>query len=489
MTPKYDADTRKQIAQKVSKKMTAYGGYLQNSKRQMAVSSEASIWTEEEAYHVYLNGKLHLDFLLHFSREFIAATKRPNYHITPLYRFIDNPNTPELVDLQRIVIENRPPSRIFRTDSATPEFLFERQSQSALGMPFSIKQAYEDEFDKHHLNLKPLGSNALFLSTLTTIINSYPTEGVVIIITTGDYVESEKYLCTQLQEKSGFDVIIMTEKQLIAIDGCFVDTAQIPPPQRFINGRAKPGFMPIRYIIRRGWNLRDLICLNNWRNLFDAYLENQVGILPELNPLEDSKFPLAFLSSKFVYIPDKYKNLYPTSGLIPSEFDEPFHFGGVLLTLNQIIDMSKRQRKFVIKYCGDDIRHGCFGGRQVYRLFNTTANNTKKLLIWAITQVRAGHPWMIQEVNLTHFQLESLDKNTGDLRYDDKLHARHMIFYAQDDNQHVQIINGMVNYRSLWKAAGANDAIVAPIYTAPNAQVQTLPENAHYNRRIVQLVD
>lgn len=484
--------TSHQIGNTIKSDMRAKNAYIAKAGHDtlMQPSTQAHLLTERELDVLRHRGQDIYDAMLYLNQSYLRSITRPNFSVSPFKLYLEDRLTQSQIHWMRAIAANRPPTPFYRIDMTRPVFIVENQTRIAgLGLVIGVQQSYENHFNSHNSKLTQIGKHSDIVYAIGQHILKIQRDGIILLITSPEYLLSDKILAHLLNLIFGLTIVLLTLDQLEPIDGDFIDMGDVPANQTIRAQRdATPsGWHPIRFILRRAFNLHSIVMIKNYQTLLTAYLDNRVGIFPELNLLEDSKLGLACMSLNFIKqdFPEHLHNLYPTAGLVPMRMDEPFFYGDKLLTLNQIIEMCQSQRKFVLKYAGDDLAYGCFGGRAVYRLFKMSANQVRKLFELAISQTRMGHPWMLQELDLTYYESEYLDKTSNNLAFHNRLHARNMLFYNKVADGDVQLIAGMLNLRSMWKVSGANDAIIAPLYTAPNIDVRYEPKGTHYTRRIV----
>lgn len=485
------------IANKIQSDMRRQNAYIDVPERNtimQPVTYPPPMLSKAEIQDLHKCGQDIYDASHYLNLSYLKSINRPNFSVSPFSLYFEQRILPSLIPLMRDIAKYRPPTPFYRIDMTRPMFFVENQTRIAgLGLTIGVQKSFEQDFNPNYPNISQIGTSGALVNMLAQHILQIKTNGVVLIITSSEYLQSDKILAHELSCNFGFIVVLLTLDQLYVLDGNCIDMDRLPANQMIRpQGEGTPsGWYPIRFILRRAFNLHTIVMIKNYEVLMKAYLDNHIGIFPEMNLLEDSKLGLACMSLHATKndFPSHLHNLYPKAGLFPRSMDEPFYYGDALLTLNQIVAMPQRQRKFVLKYAGDDLSYGCFGGRAVYRLFRISANQVRHLFNMALEQTHRGHPWMLQEADMTYYESEYLDKTTNKLAFHNRLYARNMIFYNKDAQGDVQLIAGMINLRTMWKVSGADDAIIAPLYTAPNIDVRYEPKGTHYIRRVVTFHD
>lgn len=206
----------------------------------------------------------------------------------------------------------------------------------------------------------------------------------------------------------------------------------------------------VDYIYRREVNAATLAKSDIGRRISKASIEGNLIVEPPLNMIYDCKSPLAWVHHPETahYYSSKVKKIITPTALMPDRLDAPFVLDGKELTLRETVG-----EPYVIKYAGENIKVG-LGGRGVYNVLKDG-----KILDYAISEIRKGHPWIIQPYDRTR-KFVRYCKN-GQLSQN-KVALRLMIHYMTIKDS-TSLLAACATNRPHWKAIGSSDSIFQEI--------------------------
>lgn len=210
----------------------------------------------------------------------------------------------------------------------------------------------------------------------------------------------------------------------------------------------------IDLLYRREMNAASLCRNEIGLAILAASLEGKVIVEPPLNMIYDCKSPMAWAHHPETreFFSREVRTIICPTALMPGDPSENFVLDGKRLNLSQTVG-----QPFVVKYGGENLKYG-FGGRAVYH----TKDNDDGLER-GLSEVRAGHPWIVQPLDETKNTVrewdgkKSLAVKTGA--------ARLMLHYVRSPKMElVELALACANIRpNHWKAAGNKDSVFLEI--------------------------
>lgn len=209
----------------------------------------------------------------------------------------------------------------------------------------------------------------------------------------------------------------------------------------------------VDFLYRREMNAASLALSQIGRGIMEANLEGNLVVEPPLNMIFDCKTPMAWVHHRECtsLFGDDVRALIPPTALLSGRENETFMLADQELSLGQAID-----KAYVIKYAGENIEYG-FGGRAVYQTDTET-------VAYALEQIRAGHPWIIQPRDRTTYSARQWlrDSQTIQMRHG----AGRVMFHCAFDlkTEIAQVVTACAQIRpNHWKAAGNRESIFQEI--------------------------
>lgn len=208
---------------------------------------------------------------------------------------------------------------------------------------------------------------------------------------------------------------------------------------------------------------------NTWlQKIFLGFLLDAAGkhagkeseVEPPPNLLLEQKTILALVrDEKFRgYFTRQEKAIFPETYIIRKGLK--MQFDGKALTLQDIVDMPRPARSYIIKYAGLDFRIN-WGGRAVYRIRNlskaSTANIIRKA---ALSYEKYKEPWVLQKEVSCRENIEYLDTDaklikTGKMY---KLYRPYFIYMA--DRNDIELLDIMLIFRDNFKVHAKTDCVI-----------------------------
>lgn len=456
------------------------GGYRTHPGRMMNVGMQPIFMTEEEFEATKRRGQQIFDLEDKLNRIYAdLAVNDPKNRIVQL---IEARLTNEARQAQRLIARERPLSLLKRTDETRPGFVVEVQKRCG-GMGFhtawcrGINQYFPLAADE--ISTSTLNGHVLPLTWMMQGLEKGP--NTIVLITPQKDLPSQSYLANLINAETDFVAIpLIKEMAHKCIKGTTVhlnddltrllEKAGYNFPRQFVN----KDVIHVGMFYRRELTLANFIQFEGWDELFEAYLQGDVIIQPELNLVEDMKLPCGFTQEPQIreQLSALEQQLLPITAVMPSSWTEEFTFGDETLTLDLILENSKSNRKYIIKYAGTSMEYG-LGGRAVYRLSDMSRGTATCEINGALKQIQQGHHWIIQEQDQTYHEMTHLivDEDGYRVQGSTNMYVRYCFYYFRDGAEVKLVQQAEAAVRRIWKATAADDAIIAPIRVKKNASV------------------
>lgn len=210
-----------------------------------------------------------------------------------------------------------------------------------------------------------------------------------------------------------------------------------------------------------------------WKSLIQKYIFNNghdlirkykgrgsgrsVDILPYPNLLHEQKIIMALvreLKFKDNFTEEEIK-LFPESYIIKKSsimgFDERSY------SLQDIVEMPRKERRFIVKYAGLDLRIN-WGGRAVYRLKMLSRKQTERIISNALASYeKYQEPWILQKDISSKTNIEYFDVKNNLLKNADLYKLCRPYYIHLPDNNDVELIDIMVLFRNNFKVHAKED--------------------------------
>ncbi|NQU74398.1 MAG: hypothetical protein HQ547_06815 [Candidatus Omnitrophica bacterium] len=201
------------------------------------------------------------------------------------------------------------------------------------------------------------------------------------------------------------------------------------------------------------------IIFNGCHEILKLYKEGLIDIEPTQNLLYDNKSIMALVwDDRYRGVfNDEERSIFPRTHFVRSGMRMQFSDGSY--EIEDIIRMSPKNRRFILKYAGLNLAIN-FGGRTVFRLKTLSKKSTEKVLRKAVYLCEnRGQPWIIQEdvsckSDVKYFDIEQ-KKIHEDTLY--KLYRPFFIYNSSTDN--VEIVDIMMFFRNNFKVHAVDNGI------------------------------
>lgn len=211
-------------------------------------------------------------------------------------------------------------------------------------------------------------------------------------------------------------------------------------------------------VIRRP-PLRDLLSFPGGGMTVELYLGGKIEMEPPPNLLYDEKaaMVLPFHPQTSRFYSDGVRELFPETHLVTRL--NPPQFEGELIFWDEIPELSKSQRRFILKYAGSNPRTRG-NARAVFNLQDSSRAKTEELIRCALDDWNLGEPWLIQRRIKEKFPVTLLahEGNLCDVRW----YARFNPMYYLGDNPHVT--GGCATFRNFWKVSAGEDHLILGVH-------------------------
>jgi|GEM_PF-3787375 len=446
------------------------GAYRENAERMMSIGLLPLYLTGEEFTLTKQRGRILYQVLDKKNQFYIDSINgRVGGHIAAI---VEVGLDLETIKIQRIIATERPRSVWIRTDESKPGFIVEIQRRNG-GLCW-----WTNRLDAHQLFF-PLEANELstdltngYVQPIIWLAEDAKTPFTVLITPTKD-IPSQTWFANRLNQESDL-VAIPVPSEILGkcINGTTLEiTLELrdildSPASNYIWPKELAGKteIPIGTIYRRELNIIDFTQFRNFGELFSAYLKGDIIIQPELNVLADTKVGMGlYFDPEFQpYLTPEEQGLFPATAFMPQDFHTEFILGNQVLTLGMMSKMSRNERKIFVKYGGPNMYYS-YGGRGVFRGMDGSIPNFVDMIKDVFGRMKNGHPWLIQEADITYYPMSYYNHETNSAIYDPRMHARicHHYFRHPDGRVTYCAADGVTRHH--WKATSANDAVVAPV--------------------------
>ena len=209
--------------------------------------------------------------------------------------------------------------------------------------------------------------------------------------------------------------------------------------------------------------LEDLVSYEGADKLIKAHFRGDLNIEPNLSLLFDQKVAAAFpfdprLRDEYPY---EIRTLFPETYLIQDGIMPCFD--NVSLSWQDIIELSRRKRQFIVKFAG--AKKGLrAGGKAVYNLADCNLQQTEQIIIQALTDWRDHRkPWMIQRRVKKKFEVTFLDPESQEIVTKPYYAMFRPMYLFPRDGAEPSIISHCALFRKEWKVHGSSDAVNLPV--------------------------
>ena len=209
--------------------------------------------------------------------------------------------------------------------------------------------------------------------------------------------------------------------------------------------------------------LEDLVSYQGADELIEAHFRGDLAIEPNLSLLYDQKIAVAFPFDP--RIRDEYTNeiraLFPETYLIQDEVTPCFD--GQQFSWQNIIDLSRKQRQFIVKFAG--AKKGMrAGGKAVFNLSDRNLEQTKQIIAQALADWRDRRmPWLIQRRVKKKFDVTFLDPVSQEIATKPYYAMFRPMYLFPRNGEEPSIIDHCALFREDWKVHGSSDAVNLPV--------------------------
>ncbi|MFA6217533.1 MAG: hypothetical protein WDL87_07815 [Candidatus Omnitrophota bacterium] len=201
------------------------------------------------------------------------------------------------------------------------------------------------------------------------------------------------------------------------------------------------------------------IIYNSWFEIIQRYKNGTVDIEPAPNIFFEQKVIMALLwhAQYREYFTQEERTIFPESYII--EDNSTYEFDGAQYSIDNIIDMPRRQREFIVKYAGLDLQVN-WGGQRVYRLKNLSRQSARRIFTRAIGSYKKHRePWIIQKDISQKKKISFLDTTDNKMRSDNMYTLYRPYYLASPDGKSVELIDILAFFRKFFKVHATNDSV------------------------------
>ena len=342
---------------------------------------------------------------------------------------------------QRVALSMDALPYLSRADLTSVWFLVEIQERlGGLGLISSWLNAIGKAMPSGNGLGTTIGAN--IADTLSDVIRSSTgmDDPVAVLICPEKYVSEQEYLARLLNANGILTFVVRKD--------------EIETKLRFAGNKVYCYGYEVHFLYRREVAAYTLADSPMGLGIVEANLAGNLVVEPPLNMMYDGKGQLALVHDPQTaeHFTDAVRAIVPPTAVFPKSWYEPFWLGGKQMTLDQVKGMG-----LVVKYAGPNIFYG-LGARAVFNTRNDTDG-----VVRGLAEVRAGHPWIIQQMDETRHQATWLDREEEQIRTGD-VAGRLMMHYVRKPNNKVEIFAATATNRTNgWKAAGNVDSLFQEI--------------------------
>jgi len=208
--------------------------------------------------------------------------------------------------------------------------------------------------------------------------------------------------------------------------------------------------------------LEDLLSYEGGPELVQSWLKGHLAFEPGPSLLFDQKLAILFPFHPLLreFYPDSIRQLFPETYLVTR--DSQFVFDNEPLSLDELCNLSRSKRQFILKYAG--AKKGLrAGGKAVYNLSDCNNKEVWELLSMAL-QDWEGHrsPWLIQKRVQQKYPIVFLDNAVEQIR-EANYYALFRPMYSFLPGEASKIVSLTALFRKEWKVHGSSDAVTLPV--------------------------
>ncbi len=221
-----------------------------------------------------------------------------------------------------------------------------------------------------------------------------------------------------------------------------------------------PSCLEVKFIRRPP--LEDLLSYNGGSGLVQSWLGGQLVLEPGPSLLFDQKLAILFPFHPLLrgFYPDSVRQLFPETCLVAR--DSQLVFDGKSLSWDELCNLSRSKRQFILKYAG--AKKGLrAGGKAVYNLSDCNHQKVQELLAMALQDwENRRSPWLIQKRVQQKYPIIFLDHVAKEIR-GAQYYALFRPMYSFLPDEPSQIVALTALFRKEWKVHGSSDAVTLPV--------------------------
>ena len=199
---------------------------------------------------------------------------------------------------------------------------------------------------------------------------------------------------------------------------------------------------------------------NHWYDTILKYSKEKLAVEPPPNLLLEQKIALPLINdARFKdYFTEKEKNIFPESYIIKE--GAVFCFDKRKYSLQDLVDMPRAKRSFIVKYAGLDLGIN-WGGKTVYRIKNESKKRTEKIIKKALLSYeKRKEPWIVQKdislkENIRYFDSEKQTVKEGSCY---RLYRPYFLFLPCENK--VDVFDILVLFRDNFKVHAKKDSVI-----------------------------
>ena len=208
--------------------------------------------------------------------------------------------------------------------------------------------------------------------------------------------------------------------------------------------------------------LEDLLSYKGGSELVQSWLDGRLVLEPGPSLLFDQKMAILFPFHPLLreFYSDSIRKLFPENYLVAR--DSQLVFDGNLLSWDELCNLSKSKRQFILKYAG--AKKGLrAGGKAVYNLSDCNHKKVQELLAMAMQDwEKHRSPWLIQKRVQQKYPIVFLDHITEEIK-EAQYYALFRPMYSFLPDEPTQIVALTALFRKEWKVHGSSDTVTLPV--------------------------
>lgn len=199
---------------------------------------------------------------------------------------------------------------------------------------------------------------------------------------------------------------------------------------------------------------------NFWFDAIEKYRKKELEIEPPPNLLHEQKLLSALVHDEEFsgYFSPEEKELFPETYVIKRGLK--IQSDGRTYTLQDIVEMPRNERSYVIKYAGLDFNNN-WGGRAVYRIRKISKMGTENVIKTALLSYeRRRDPWILQREVSCRENVEYLDMDTKAIRVKNLYKLYRPYFICMPDKDETALLDTLVLFRGNFKVHATKDCVI-----------------------------